>query len=182
MKRRFVLRMTGYLCMAAMWVSAADEVKDEPVSPDRAKAREVRERKLEESEKLRQELKGLSPEQRQARLRELREKKRQPISREELEKRRKELRKLPPAERAAKLKELREKIGEHPKFKAMTPEQRKAKREELKRRFEKQLNELREKKSTDSLTPQETKRLQRMESMAQRFKQARETNNPPSTP
>jgi hypothetical protein len=180
MKRRFAILMSGCLCMAAVWAGAADEPKEAPLPPEPAKAREVREKKLEESQKLRQELKGLSPEQRQARLRELREK--QTIPREELEKRRKELRKLPPAERAAKLKELREKIGEHPKFKAMPPDQRKAKREELKGRFDKQLDELRKKKAAGSLTLTETKRLQRIEGMAQRFKQARETNSPPSTP
>lgn len=84
---------------------------------------------------------------------------------EKAREKREELRKLPPQERQAKLKELRE------RRKAMTREEMIAKRQEIKARFERQLAALRQKKSDGTLTPQESKRLQRLETIAQRFKQ-----------
>jgi Skp family chaperone for outer membrane proteins len=114
----------------------------------------------------------LSPEQRKARLEDFRERNPEAVRklREELERRREELKKLPPAEREAKIKELRERFVE--RRKAMTVEERKAKRQEIKGRFERQLGLLREKKTNGTLTAQEGRRLERLETIGQRFKQA----------
>jgi hypothetical protein len=114
---------------------------------------------------------ALSPDERKARLEELRERNPEAFRklREELERRREELNKLPPAEREAKIKELRERFAE--RRKAMTIEERKAKRQEIKGRLEKQLNALHEKKAKDRLTPQEARRLERLETVAKRFQQ-----------
>ena len=113
-----------------------------------------------------------SPEQRKARLEELRERNPEAFRkfREELERRREEFKKLPPAEREAKIKELRERFLE--RRKAMTVEERKAKRQEIKGRFENQLGLLREKKTNGTLNAQEAHRLERLETVAKRFKQA----------
>ena len=117
----------------------------------------------------------ISPEERKARLEDLRERNPEAVRklREELERRREELKKLPPAEREAKIKELRERFAE--RRKAMTVEERKAKRQEIKGRFENQLGSLREKKTNGTLTAQEARRLDRLEAIGQRFKQAEST-------
>jgi hypothetical protein len=153
---------------------SADEQLPEPVRKPLAEERrapmeDLRKRNPEAFEKLREELKSLSPEERQKRLREFREKHGTPV-RDELEKRREELQKLPPEERQAKMKVLREQIME--RRKAMTEEERRAKRGEIKSRLERQLGELRQKKTNGTLTPLESKRLQRLETVGQRFKEA----------
>lgn len=126
----------------------------------------------DESEKTNAPARALSPEERKARMEELRERNPEAFRklREELERHREELKKLPPAEREAKIKELRERFAE--RRKAMTIEERKAKRQEIKGRLEKQLNSLREKKTNSALTAQETRRLERLETVAKRFQQA----------
>ena len=115
---------------------------------------------------------GVSPDERKARLEDLRQRNPEGFRkvREELERRREELKKLPPAEREAKMKEIRERFVE--RRKAMTVEERKAKRQEIKGRLDKQLGLLREKKTNGTLTAQETRRLERLETVGQRFKQA----------
>jgi hypothetical protein len=119
-----------------------------------------------------------SPEQRKARLEDLRERNPEAFRklREELERRREELKKLPPAEREAKIKEIREQFVE--RRKAMTFEERKAKRQEIKGRFDRQLGLLREKKTNGTLTAQEARRLERLETVGQRFKQAESAPQP----
>jgi len=114
----------------------------------------------------------VAPEQRKARLEELRERNPEALRkfREEVERRREEFKKLPPAQREAKMKELREQFLE--RRKAMSAEERKTKRQEIKGRFEKQLGLLREKKTNGTLTAQETRRLERLETVEKRFKQA----------
>jgi len=117
----------------------------------------------------------LSPEERKARLEDLRERNPEAVRklREELERRREELKKLPPAEREAKIKELRERFAE--RRKAMTVQEHKAKPQDIKARLEKQLGLLREKKTNGTLTAQETRRLERLETIGQRFRQAEST-------
>jgi hypothetical protein len=153
-------------------LGAAEETNPPPqAGPEQRRARiqELREKNPEAFDKMREELKNLTPEERQKRLREFREK--HPAMagplRDELEKQREELKKLPPEERQAK---IREKMAERAQL--MTPEQRKAKRYEIRQRFENQLNQLREKKTNGTLTPLESKRLQRLETVEDRFKQA----------
>jgi succinate dehydrogenase/fumarate reductase flavoprotein subunit len=118
---------------------------------------------------------GVSPDERKARLEDLRERNPEAFRRlrAELERRREELKNLPPAEREAKIKEIRERFAE--RRKAMSIEERKAMRQEIKGRLEKQLTALREKKTNSTLTAQEARRLERLETIGQRFKQAEST-------
>ena len=143
------------MCTAILNLSAADES-----TPTNARPR------------------ALAPEERKARLEDLRERNPEAARRlrEELERRRDELKKLPPAEREAKIKELRERFME--RRKAMTVEERKAKRQEIKGRFDQQLGLLHEKKTNGTLTAQEARRLERLETIGQRFKQAESTPQP----
>ena len=103
-----------------------------------------------------------------------------PSSREESEKRRGERKKISPEERDAKAKEWRktnaapsreerEKMREQ--FKNMTPEEREAKRKELKDRLEKRIAELRARQTNATLTPPESKELERREQILKRFEQ-----------
>jgi len=173
------LMLVGWLCAGPGFsLRAADEAVEKPksVSPDdrNARLKELREKYPEEFEKLREELKDLPPQERQKRLRELREK-RGGVLREELEKRRDEFSKLSPQEREARMKELRERMAE--RRKAMTPDERKLKRQEIKSRLEKQLGEVQKRKDAGTITLQESKRLERLETIGKRFKQAQEQAN-----
>jgi len=118
----------------------------------------------EEIRRRREELRNLPPEERRARLRELAEKT-GVTNRTELERRREELRRLPPEERAAKLRELREQTGQGP-APVFSPEEREARRKQIRQRLETQLDELRAKKVGGSITAEEERRLQRLEGIA----------------
>lgn len=109
-----------------------------------------------------------------------------PIVREESEKRREERKKLSPDERDARTKEGRKTNGAPPReewekkreqFKNMTPEEREAKRTELKDRLEKRIAELRARQTNATITPQESRELERREQILKRFEQ-----NTPGTP
>jgi hypothetical protein len=172
------------ICGGSIVAASADEQLPDPVrkpSPDerRVVMEDLRRRNPQAFDKLREELKSLSPEERQKRLREFREQYGAPV-RDELDKRREELRKLPPEERQAKMKELREQILE--RRKAMTEEERKAKRGEIKARLERQLGELRQKKTNGTLTPLESRRLQRLETVGQRFREGQINGASPEKP
>jgi len=129
----------------------------------------------DESPKTNARPQGVSPDERKARLDDLRERNPEAFRRlrAELERRREELKKLPPAEREAKIKEIRERFVE--RRKAMSVEERKAKRQEIKGRLETQLSALREKKTNGTITAQEARRLERLATIGQRFKQADST-------
>jgi hypothetical protein len=129
-------------------------------------------------EQLREQLKGLTPEQRQAKLREMRDRQ-LGTNRVALEKRREayqklqeELKGLPPEERQARMREWREKQGlGRPGFRTIDTDQAKTKRKELKKRIDQQLTELRQKKADGTITEQESKRLERMELMGKRLEE-----------
>src|SRR5262245_53832506 len=129
-------------------------------------------------EELREQLKNLTPEQRQAKIREFRERQlgtnRVNIEkrRQEFQKLQEELKNLPPEERQKKMREWRQKQGlAQPGFRTIDADQAKAKRQELKSRIDQQLTELRKKKADGTITEQESKRLERMETMAKRIEQ-----------
>jgi len=181
-------RTASWTLAASVWTGLALAVSaaEQPAKPDdsklekpkplsfeerRARLEEMRTRNPEAFEKLRQEIKDLPPAERQKRLREFREKQGMPLP-GDFEKRREEFKNLPPEEREAKLKELRERVAE--RRKEMTPDERKVKRQEIKSRFDKQLRELEKKKANGSITAPESKRLERLEVIEQRFKQAQE--------
>lgn len=111
---------------------------------------------------LRPQLQNLSPEERRAKIQELR-KQRGPAP-NDLSKLREEMKKLTPEQRRARLKELREKnAGSAAKqHKSLSPEEHRGK---LKDRLE----ELRSKKANGSITPQEQKLLDRMDQAVKRM-------------
>jgi hypothetical protein len=90
--------------------------------------------------------------------------------REIVEKHRDELKGLSPEERQAKIRELSKKEAQA-KSKGMTPEEREAKRQEMRERMQKQLADLRQKKTDGTLNATEKKRLERMEEVARRMEQ-----------
>ena len=129
-------------------------------------------------EELREKLKGLTPEERQAKLKELREKSgfNGPLAgemqkkRAELQKFRESIKDLPPAERETKMREWREK--NLPLLNAasnMSPEDRATNRVKLQERIKDQLDALKEKKKAGTLTEEETRRLERMETWTKRL-------------
>jgi hypothetical protein len=124
---------------------------------------------LEERERIREEVRSLPPEERPARIRELREKwglGTNATERPEGEKRREEWMTLTPEERQARLREYRERRAANPRF---SPEERAARREVIRERFDTRLKALRERKSEGAITRDETERLDRLEELAQRF-------------
>ena len=133
-------------------------------------------------EELRERIRNLTPEERQARLREFREKQAQSpgaSGREAFEKRRQEretllneIKNLPPAERQAKLREFRERGGlTRPGFRTLNPEERDAKRKQFQERVAKEIATLRAKKARGGLDEDGERSLQRMEMIAKRLEQ-----------
>lgn len=105
---------------------------------------------------------------------------------------REDFKKLTPEERAARIRQWREKNGgpvgealqkKREELKNLTPEEREAKRKEFRERFDKQVGELRKKKADGTITPEESKRLDRMEQIIRRFEQGRpDGERPPGSP
>ena len=137
----------------------ADEPQPPPNRPDR--------------EALRERARNLSPEERQKLVKEFRE--RNGLGRtnqSEWEKKREEFRSLPPGERAARMRELRESMAkDRGGFRMLTPEQREAKRDEMKQRVDTQIEELRKKKADASITESEQRRMEHMEQISRRLAQ-----------
>ena len=131
-------------------------------------------------EQLRQELRQLTPEERQARIREIRERM-GPAGpwREEAERRREEWKDLPPEERRAKMLEWRNKrMNEQRDQQAVVnPEERDLHRQQIRGRLDKQIQELTTKKSQGTLTPEEQRRLAQLEQVSKYF-----TQQPPAPP
>lgn len=124
-------------------------------------------------EALREQFKNLTPEQRQERLKEMRERfpgitggdleKR----RAEFEKLRTELKDLPPAERAARIQAWRQTNGftnglSRPLAPGLSPEESTAKRAQFRERIDAELTRLKARQADGSITPEETRRLERM--------------------
>jgi hypothetical protein len=147
-------------------------------------------------EELRESLKDLSPEERKARIREMRERGEGPF-RDEAQRRREALRNMPPEERQAKLKVLGERAGvtNRADFKELrqelrslppseraarirelrekagpsplfSDEERQVRRKEIRQRLNTQIEQLRRKKSDGSISEAEARRLQRLEKIA----------------
>jgi len=130
-------------------------------------------------EELREKFKGLTPEERQSKMRELREKggltgplgEQMKKKQAELAKYRDSIKDLPPAEREAKLRQWRETNGPlRSVIQSMTPEEREAKRKELSERMDQHLKTLKARKADGSITEEESRRLERMEQMRKRIK------------
>jgi hypothetical protein len=70
------------------------------------------------------------------------------------------------------MKEWREKNnGPAPSLRDMPPEERQAKRDEIKQRLLQRLEEFRKKKADGTITQPESRQLERMEEMVKRFEQ-----------
>jgi hypothetical protein len=96
----------------------------------------------------------------------------EPLSKEEWDKRREELKKLSPDERQAKIREWREKEGLGGTNKVFSAEEREARRKQMRERMQKQLASLRQKKADGKLTPEERRKLDRMEELSRRFEKS----------
>ncbi|MEY2410231.1 MAG: hypothetical protein QOF48_2901 [Verrucomicrobiota bacterium] len=129
-------------------------------------------------EELKEKFKGLTVEERQARIKELREKAGPSgATNEEMLKRQAEFRKyresvkdLPPAERETKLREWREKNPLVPPGPTGIPaEEREVRRKEFSKRTQEQIAELTKKKSEGTLNENETRRLERLQEMLKRL-------------
>ena len=123
-------------------------------------------------EELREQIKNLTPEERAARLKELREKSQPP--RDEVDRRREMLKNLSPEERELKLKELRDRGGtgrRTPEERMLILEEREAKRKEVRQRLEQQLEMLRKKADENTISAEERVRLQRLEKIYLRFEE-----------
>lgn len=130
-------------------------------------------------EEIREQLKNLTPEEREAKLKELREKFGKSADSDEARKRREEFQKLTPEEREAKMKEFRAKQGQRPggggelakqreELKNVPPEERAAKLKELREKMEKRHDELLKKKTEGTLTAEEQEQLNRYDAFKNR--------------
>lgn len=171
---------TFLLLATGATLRAADDPAPAPAPPPGRPSRE----------EFREQFKGLTPEERQTKMKELREKSgpggltaaEAQKRRAEFEKFRESVKALPPAERETKLREWREKnLGAPTGPGAMTPEEREARRKEFSARIEDQIKALKKKKTDGTLTEEETRRLQRMEEMAKRL-ESRGDNGGPGLP
>lgn len=124
-------------------------------------------------EALRNRFRKLTPEEREARLREMRARLGAGTNRNEIERRREEWRKLPPEEREARIREFRERnlAGGSPLFNRLTPAERETKRKEIKARVDAQIKELEGRRATAPLSPLEQRRLERFQQMSRRLEQ-----------
>jgi|SRR5438045_3526085 hypothetical protein len=71
-----------------------------------------------------------------------------------------------------KVEQKKKEAPTRPELKGLSPEERDAKRKEMRERMQKQLAELRKKKADGTLSEAEKKRLERMEEVNRRFEQA----------
>jgi hypothetical protein len=168
--------VSGLLVLGSLPCRSAEEDTD-PAPPPGTPTRE----------QLRERVKNLSPEEREARIREFREKQAKggsPLAREQFEQRRKdfekfreEIKDLPPEQREARLREFREKSGplNQPQFNVLTPEQRAAKVKEFHTRVEKEIssleNDIRKRKERGESAAEDERRLQRMKVTRSRLEQ-----------
>jgi hypothetical protein len=150
-----------------------EQLRNLPSEEREAKLKEWREKRRAEMEKRREEWKDLPPQEREAKLKEWRERQSEGLPRpEELERRREEFRNLSPEERQRRMRELQEqRRAERPEVKGVTLEERQAKRKEMRARLDKQITELRKKKTDGTITEVEQRRLDHMEVLARRFEQ-----------
>lgn len=139
-------------------------------------------------EEVRKKIENLTPAEREAKIRELRER-RGPAgsTRQEWEKFREEIKDLSPELRSAKMKEWREKHAlsgpsAREELRNATPEQRAARMKEWRERLEKRVAGLRKKQTAGAISEDEQRQLERMEQMIRRLdehKQRIESTNAP---
>lgn len=166
--------MSGLLTFGSLPSRGADE---DPAPPPGTPTRE----------QLRERVKNLTPEERESRIREFREKQAKgggSVAREQFEQRRKdfarlrdEIKDLPPEQREARLREFREKGGllNQPHFNVLTPEQRAAKVKEFHARVDKEIaslqSDIQKRKDKGESAAEDERRLQRMKLTSKRLEQ-----------
>ncbi len=139
---KFMKRVLLAIVSGGVLVASSVMAQEAPKAPREETGKEAKTEGLRSPEDIRKELEALPPEQRQARLAEIRERmKNSP----EMQKLREEIMALPPEQREAKMKEIREKyakegapapeaLKQREEFNKLTPEQREAKMKEMKER------------------------------------------------
>jgi len=133
-------------------------------------------------EQLREQVRQLTPEERQAKIREIREKL-GPGSpwRAETERRREEWKDLSPEQRRAKMLEWRNRRpGEQQP--TVTTENRDVYRQQIRDRLLRQIQDLNAKKAKDGLNAEEQKRLDNLEQVAKHFAASGSTSAVPTPP
>ena len=176
MKGIALLHCPLLILAAGVIVRAAEDPTPPPLVPPPG---------LPSREELREKFKGLTPAERQSKLKELREKAGAAgLTSEEARNRRAKLEKiranlqefrasikdLPPAERESKMREWREKnVAVLAGQGAMTPAEREIRRKEFSKRIGEQVEVLKKKQADGILTETEARRLQRMEGMSKRL-------------
>lgn len=149
--------------VTAVWPIKADEQDAPPPPTNRPNVEELRSR-----------ARSLSPEEREARVKELRSRLGGAgTNHSELEKRRDEWRRLSPAERETRMREFREKRGNpnQPRFQQLTPAERETKRKEFKQRLDGQIKEIESRQTNAPLTETEQRRLERYRQMGRKLDQ-----------
>lgn len=161
---------TFSILVLALGGSVATAADEDPAPPPGQPTRE----------ELRARVKNLTPEKREATIREFRERRGLAATnrpafderRKNFEKLRQEMKDLPPEERQARLQEFREQGGvNRTEFNGLSPEQRNAKRRELLERVEREVADLKSEKARGKFSEDDERRLQRMEMIARRLEQ-----------
>lgn len=127
-------------------------------------------------EQMREELRQLTPVERQARIRELREKF-GPAPGEDLERRREELKNLSPEQRRAKILDWRARRPGGASANSMSPAQWEQQRKVLRERIEKQIAELQKQNSNGALHPQARRRMEQLQQVAKYFDQSKQKSS-----
>lgn len=158
-----VFRVISFLAVLTLAAAAGGARAAEGTAPPARKSAR---------EELREQIKNLTPEERAARLKELREKS-QP-TRDEVDRRREMLKNLSPDERELKLKELRDRGGAARRTqeeRMLALEEREARPKEVLQRVEQQLDTLRKKVNEGTISAEERVRLERLEKIYLRFEE-----------
>ena len=156
------LSSAAAICLIVLAANAAEQPTNHPTRDE-----------------LRQQLRQLSPEERQERVREIRDKLGTgSVWRAEAERRREELKDLSPEQRRAKMLEWRAtRAGQQAP--QVNPENREMHRQQIRERLQKQLDELNAKKGQGGLSSEEQKRMENLEQVSKYF---HATPGPPVKP
>lgn len=138
---KFMKRVLLAVLGGGVLIASSVMAQEAPTKPREEATKGAKPEGLPSREEIRKELEALPPEQREARLKEIRERmQRSP----EMQKLREEIMALPPEQREARMKEIREKYGKgggapeagklREEMKELTPEQREARMKEMRER------------------------------------------------
>jgi hypothetical protein len=163
-ERNEIMRTIQLLAfLAAVFVPAipTQSAEDEPTPPSNRPNRQ----------ELLDRARSLSPQERQQRIQEFRDRYGlNSTNRNEWEKRREEWKNLPPEKREERLREWRQQLQlSGSSSRVLSPEEREAKRKEIKERIDAQISALQQKQTGGPITEPEQRRLERMQRMSKRL-------------